>query len=62
MVKGTPSLGKRGKAKLHFRCRRCGNASFHKKKGVCSYCGYGKTSKIRKYSWQKKSFFKRLNH
>ena len=61
MTKGTPSKGLKGKAKLHIRCRRCGNPSFHKKKKICSYCGFGKTPKIRKYAWQKKSFFKRLN-
>jgi len=54
MVKGTPSKGLKGKAKLHYPCRRCGKPSYHKKKGVCSYCGYGKSTKMRKYSWQKK--------
>ncbi|MEK6952249.1 MAG: 50S ribosomal protein L37e [Nanoarchaeota archaeon] len=61
MTKGTPSKGLKARAKLHFPCRRCGNPTFHKKKGVCSYCGYGKTKRIRKYAWQKKHFFKRLN-
>lgn len=55
MVKGTAAKGKKAKGKLVFRCRRCGRASFHKKKRVCAYCGYGKTAKMRKYSWQKKS-------
>ena len=61
MVKGTASQGLKGKAKLHMRCRRCGNSSYHKKKGICSYCGYGKTKKLRKYAWQNKSYTKRLN-
>ena len=61
MGKGTPSKGKKGKAKQHYRCRRCGRSSFHKKKSICSNCGYGKSKKIRSYSWQKKSYFKRLN-
>ncbi|MEK6922882.1 MAG: 50S ribosomal protein L37e [Nanoarchaeota archaeon] len=54
MVKGTASKGLKGRAKLHYPCRRCGRSSYHKKSGVCSHCGYGKTKKMRKYSWQKK--------
>lgn len=53
MVKGTPTKGK----KMHpltIKCRRCGHKSRHKKTGICSKCGYGKTSKVRKYKWQKK--------
>ena len=61
MTKGTAAQGQKGKAKLHYRCRRCGHSSYHKKRGICSNCGYGKTSKIRKYSWQKTHYFKRLN-
>ena len=61
MVKGTGSKGKKAKRKLHIRCRRCGNPSYHKKRKVCSYCGYGKSPKIRKYKWQKKHYFKRFN-
>ena len=61
MTKGTPSKGKKGQAKQHFRCRRCGRASYHKKKSICSNCGYGRTKKIRAYAWQKKSYVKRLN-
>ncbi len=53
MSKGTPSRGKR-QNKVHTRCRRCGNASFHIKKGVCSACGYGKSARIKSFSWQKK--------
>ncbi|MBU2497071.1 MAG: 50S ribosomal protein L37e [Nanoarchaeota archaeon] len=52
MVKGTPTLGKRGRGhKLHVACKRCGHNSFHRKKKVCSSCGFGKTSKLRKYKW-----------
>jgi len=54
MTKGTPSMGKKAKGTSHMRCRRCGRASFHKSKKVCSHCGYGKSSRMRKYSWQKK--------
>lgn len=46
MTKGTPSLGKRGKKKVHIRCKRCGSYSFHRRKKVCSACGYGKSRKI----------------
>jgi len=53
MAKGTYSMGKKMHP-LHFRCRRCGNKSYHKKDKVCSYCSYGKSTKMRSYSWQKK--------
>jgi large subunit ribosomal protein L37e len=36
--------GKRNK-KVHGKCRRCGNKSYHLRKGECSSCGFGKTSK-----------------
>ncbi len=61
MSKGTASKGKHGAAKLTTLCRRCGRKSYHKKKGICSHCGYGKTKKIRKYSWKKKHYFKKYN-
>lgn len=57
--KGTAAKGKNAKAKLHYRCRRCGQATYHKKKRICSSCGYGRTSKMRKYAWQKKKRSKR---
>ncbi len=46
-------MGKRGKKSVHIRCRRCGHVSYNVKTGVCSYCGYGKSAKIRKYNWKK---------
>ena len=55
MTKGTASHGLKGRAKLTQPCRRCGRTSYHKKKHVCSYCGYGNSKKMRKYSWQKKA-------
>ncbi|HLD03109.1 MAG TPA: 50S ribosomal protein L37e [Candidatus Nanoarchaeia archaeon] len=59
MTKGTPSMGlKRNKGRLHIRCRRCGNPSYHKIKKVCSKCGYGKSARLRKYTWNKKTNFK----
>ncbi len=53
-MKGTPSKGKKGRGKVHIRCRRCGRHSFHLRKGYCAACGFGRSSKLRKYSWQKK--------
>jgi len=54
MVKGTPTMGKRSTGKLHIACRRCGKISFHMKRAECSSCGYGKSSRLRKYNWSKK--------
>ena len=51
---GTPSQGKKN-TKTHVQCRRCGEASYHKKKGVCSSCGFGKSAKRRDYQWQSKA-------
>lgn len=53
MTKGTPSFGKKKKG-THIPCRRCGKKSYHKKKGVCAACGFGKSAKRRNYSWQNK--------
>lgn len=53
-MKGTPSKGKLAKGTSHIQCRRCGKRSYHMKKQVCSSCGYGKSSRVRSYSWQKK--------
>lgn len=49
MTKGTYSMGKKAKGTSHTICRRCGHHSYHKKKKVCSHCGFGKTSKLRNY-------------
>tara|TARA_Y100000310_G_scaffold272429_1_gene287378 strand:- start:368 stop:532 length:165 start_codon:yes stop_codon:yes gene_type:complete len=54
MSKGTASFGKKSGKDTHIPCRRCGKASYHKIKGVCSSCGYGNSAKLRKYNWQKK--------
>ncbi|NCO96583.1 MAG: 50S ribosomal protein L37e [Candidatus Aenigmarchaeota archaeon CG_4_10_14_0_8_um_filter_37_24] len=54
MSKGTPSMGKRNK-RVHVLCRRCGKRAFHYQKRKCSSCGYGDTSKLKKYAWQQKS-------
>lgn len=66
MGKGTPSKGKKNKAASHKTCRRCGNHSYHRRKKFCASCGFGHTSKLRKFSWQnrtrafngKKSFYR----
>jgi len=51
MVKGTPSMGKKRKI-THIRCRRCGRRAYRKDKKYCAACGYGRSSKLRKFSWQ----------
>jgi large subunit ribosomal protein L37e len=50
MTKGTPSMGKRQK-NTHIVCRRCGRKSYHARHKVCSSCGFGKSKRMRKYSW-----------
>ena len=47
-------MGRRQKT-THIRCRRCGRNAYHKQKKVCASCGYGETSRIRKYNWSKKT-------
>ncbi|MBW2997084.1 MAG: 50S ribosomal protein L37e [Candidatus Hermodarchaeia archaeon] len=51
MSKGTASMGKRSGKKTHIYCRRCGKHTYHARKKECSSCGYGVSSKLRKYSW-----------
>ncbi len=55
MVKGTPSMGRRVGIK-HVRCRRCGRTSYHVEKKYCAACGFGRSSRIRRYSWQNKNY------
>ncbi len=50
-MKGTPSMGKHGRSKSHIRCRRCGRHAFNVAKGYCAACGFGRSKRIRKYSW-----------
>jgi len=54
MSKGTPSFGKRNK-RSHISCRRCGQRSYHVRDKECAACGYGKSAKLKKFSWQWKS-------
>ena len=44
-------MGKRGKKKTHIRCPRCGRHSFNVAKGYCVACGYGRSKRMRRYSW-----------
>ena len=53
MSKGKPSFGKRNK-RTHKICRRCGRQAVDIKTGICAACGFGKSSKIKKYAWQTK--------
>jgi len=52
MTKGTPSMGRKSGKKNMIRCRRCGRHAYHIRKKKCSSCGFGKSSKLRKYNWQ----------
>lgn len=54
MGKGTASFGKHSGKKTHIACRRCGKITYHAQKKVCSSCGFGKSSKLRIFSWLKK--------
>ncbi len=53
MTKGTPSMGKKSGKKNMIGCRRCGSRSYHARKKRCSSCGYGKSARLRSYSWMK---------
>jgi large subunit ribosomal protein L37e len=53
-MRGTPSMGKHNKTPTHIRCRRCGRHAYNITKGYCAACGFGRTSKLRQYSWQNK--------
>lgn len=54
MTKGTHSMGKKSGKKNFIKCRRCGRTSYHVKDKRCSSCGFGRSSRLRKYSWQRK--------
>ena len=55
-MKGTPSMGKRSKNVTHIKCRRCGRNAYNVAKGYCAACGFGRSSRMRRYSWQNKKF------
>lgn len=53
MPDGKAAFGKKNK-KTHAICRRCGRHSMHITDRVCSACGFGKSSRMRRYTWQSK--------
>ncbi len=52
---GTTAFGRMHKKKIHKRCPRCGRRAFNIRKGFCAACGFGRDSKIRRYSWARKT-------
>ena len=46
-------MGKKSGKKTHIFCRRCGKHTMHKRTKECASCGFGKSAKMRSYSWQK---------
>ena len=46
-------MGKKSGQLSNAKCRRCGKIAYHMKHKKCSSCGYGETSKMRSYNWQK---------
>ncbi|MCK5592637.1 50S ribosomal protein L37e [Candidatus Bathyarchaeota archaeon] len=62
MSKGTSSFGKRQGKILHIHCRRCGRRAYHVRNKQCAACGYGKSAKIRRYSWQTKTLSRKRLH
>ncbi|MEM0014139.1 MAG: 50S ribosomal protein L37e [Zestosphaera sp.] len=53
-MKGTTSMGRRSKGKTHIRCRRCGRHSYNAAKGYCAACGFGRSKRVKRYSWVSK--------
>lgn len=53
-MKGTASHGRKSGKKTHIRCRRCSGHTYHVQKKRCASCGYGETSRLRKFAWNKK--------
>lgn len=53
MVKGTTSFGKANRKKTHIVCRRCGKHAYNIRKKYCASCGFGRSSRIRKYAWMR---------
>lgn len=45
-------MGQHTKGKSHIYCRRCGKHAYHKIRNICAKCGYGKSTRMRSYSWQ----------
>jgi len=53
MPDGKASFGKKN-SKTHAICRRCGRHAMHMTTKVCAACGFGKSSRIRRFNWQSK--------
>ncbi|MCL4412624.1 MAG: 50S ribosomal protein L37e [Candidatus Thermoplasmatota archaeon] len=51
-MRGTPSMGRRNRIKVHIKCRRCGQHSYNVTHKRCAHCGYP-DSRIRSYNWAK---------
>lgn len=47
-------MGRRSKGKTHIRCRRCGRHSYNVAKGYCAACGFGRSRRVKRYSWVSK--------
>jgi len=47
-------MGKKSKGKTHIKCRRCGRVAFNVSKGYSAACGFGRSRRIRRYSWANK--------
>ena len=47
-------MGRKSGKKTHIHCRRCGQRTMHKRFKICASCGFGKSARMRSYSWQKK--------
>lgn len=54
MSKGTSSYGKHSGKSSHIACRRCGRHAYHQSHKICASCGFGKSSKLRSYTFFKK--------
>ncbi|TRO53721.1 50S ribosomal protein L37e [Candidatus Bathyarchaeota archaeon] len=55
MSKGTSSFGKRAHKTVHIKCRRCGKRAYNVHQKQCAACGYGNTTKMKRFSWQTKT-------
>ncbi|MCL4340105.1 MAG: 50S ribosomal protein L37e [Nitrososphaerota archaeon] len=44
-------MGTKKRKQVHILCRRCGRKSYNVIKKRCSHCGFGRSSKLRKYAW-----------
>ena len=54
MTKGTAAHGKMNKQKTHIICRRCGRHTYHKTKKICASCGFGRSPRMRHYTFYKR--------